>query len=512
MLNSLLLFTLKTLSLPVHWRFGCALRNAEKTQASVLQNIIREMAKTQYGQDHGLLATDDYQTFTKKIPLISYENIESYIEKQKATKQAIIAPTTLACFEKTSGSSGASKYIPYTNSLKSSFARMFLIWAHDVLYYGPKLKTGKIFMSISPAFRDESKTSSGVAVGLESDSDYVDGFTRFFLDRFLVQPKNLKQIQDPTEYRKALSLSLLSAQDLEIISIWNPNYLESLMTFISVNRAEFAKSVSNPEITKELNKPQSENINWKLIWPELKILSCWTEGSAETFSIRLQGLLNGVYTQGKGLLSTEAAMTLPLIQASGSIPFLTDVFFEFIDADQNIHLVHNLKQGQEYSIVITQNSGLLRYKMGDRVLVTGFYNEAPLLKFLGRDSLVSDLVGEKLNIQYVEQSLSTIQGVANESFVFSDIHENPPCYRLVIAEHQSAQVAESLEAEFMKTTHYRLARLLGQLGPVKATKSSSPEKAYYSSYEKLGLKWGDIKFQKLITRRDFAAIFNEEPS
>lgn len=525
MLNRLLIFTLKALSLPVHWRFRRALRKSAQTQAQLLKKIIREMAKTEYGKDKNLKANDDYRTFTQKVPIVSYEELEAYIEKQKASKEQILTPSLIACFEKTSGSSGVSKYIPYTYSLKKSFAKMFLIWAHDLLQNGPRLKTGKIFMSISPVFRDETQTSSGVSIGLESDSDYVDGFTRFFLDRFLVQPAHLKQIQDPTVYRRVLSLALLSAQDLEVISVWNPNYLESLMEYISIHRSELyivlrAKTYSyknftwnfsaSSEALQELLKPQPENINWNRIWPELKILSCWTEGSAETFAQRLQTSFNKIFMQGKGLLATEAAMTLPLISSKGCVPFASDVFFEFIDKDGKIFVLNELQDNQEYSIVITQNSGLLRYKMGDRVLVQGFYQGVPLLKFLGRDSLVSDLVGEKLNIQYVENALSTIAGVTDDTFVFSDIHANPPCYRLVINENQPTDMAQALEDRLMMTTHYRLARLLGQLGPVQTIQISSAQKAYYRSYEKLGLKWGDIKFQRLITRRDFATVFNEE--
>lgn len=43
------------------------------------------------------------------------------------------------------------------------------------------------------------------------------------------------------------------------------------------------------------------------------------------------------------------------------------------------------------------DGGLYRYRLHDLVRVTGFYNQAPCLEFLGRDSLVSDNRGGVTN-------------------------------------------------------------------------------------------------------------------
>ena len=57
--------------------------------------------------------------------------------------------------------------------------------------------------------------------------------------------------------------------------------------------------------------------------------------------------------------------------------------------------LEKLRKGNEYEVVVTTSGGLWRYRLGDRVLVDGFVQKTPSLRFLGRPGNVSDLFGEK---------------------------------------------------------------------------------------------------------------------
>ena len=111
--------------------------------------------------------------------------------------------------------------------------------------------------------------------------------------------------------------------------------------------------------------------------------------------------------QGKGLLATEAPMTIPLIKAQGCVPVLNEVFFEF-EHQGNIYHLHELELGKVYSIIISQKGGLYRYRIGDRVRVTHYYLKTPCLEFLGRTETTSDLVGEKLHEDFVQDTLNQL--------------------------------------------------------------------------------------------------------
>ena len=44
-------------------------------------------------------------------------------------------------------------------------------------------------------------------------------------------------------------------------------------------------------------------------------------------------------------------------------------------------LVHELKIGESYEIVLTNMSGLYRYRPGDVIKVVDYYNQSPIIEF-----------------------------------------------------------------------------------------------------------------------------------
>ena len=81
---------------------------------------------------------------------------------------------------------------------------------------------------------------------------------------------------------------------------------------------------------------------------------------------------------------------------------ITSHFLEFLDQDHgDQRLVSELHEGREYSVLLTTGGGLWRYKLGDRVRVTGFAKRSPILEFLEKEDCVSDLRGEKLNAAFM---------------------------------------------------------------------------------------------------------------
>ena len=93
-------------------------------------------------------------------------------------------------YEKTSGSSGAVKWIPYTQSLRQSFNQMFCVWCHDLIKSGPKFSTGKIYACISPQLSPPDSQNNS-SLSLQNDLDYLDGWLYWLLRPWLVMPNQL---------------------------------------------------------------------------------------------------------------------------------------------------------------------------------------------------------------------------------------------------------------------------------------------------------------------------------
>ena len=165
--------------------------------------------------------------------MVQYEDISEYITSQRLLDENQICPGPIQCFEPTSGSSGAKKLIPYNTAILKSFAHLFKVWCADLFIHGPSLQRGKIWYSVSPQFAVGDSPSDG----FEDDSEYLSGTSRKILKRFLPVDPRLKKVQDSDDYFLILSCYLLSCEDLEAISIWNPSFLIRILEFIDDNKS-----------------------------------------------------------------------------------------------------------------------------------------------------------------------------------------------------------------------------------------------------------------------------------
>ena len=126
---------------------------------------------------------------------------------------------------------------------------MFSIWLYDLLEHGPRFETAKTFISISPAFSEGQATERGVKVGLDDDSDYLSSGMRWLLKRFLIAPASIKNLSDPSDFKRVLSALLVAEPELEIISIWNPSLLEVILDYIQTHSDDLIHDLRSGFIT-----------------------------------------------------------------------------------------------------------------------------------------------------------------------------------------------------------------------------------------------------------------------
>ena len=62
---------------------------------------------------------------------------------------------------------------------------------------------------------------------------------------------------------------------------------------------------------------------------------------------------------------------------------------------------HELQEGRTYYILMTTAYGLYRYNIFDVVRCTGYFNQTPLVEFLSKGALFSNLTGEKISEHHV---------------------------------------------------------------------------------------------------------------
>lgn len=477
---------LRAASAPRAQRFRRALDDVAGAQATTLKRIVRAVAATERGRALGLDGSEDYGRFCGKVPLCSYVDVAADIERQRREPAtAVLTPGRVQVYEPTSGSGGVAKAIPYNAALLASFRSLFAIWAHDLLSRALRPRSGRVFVSVSPAL--------GANGGFADDRDYLSPLQRLLLQRFVVAPP--RGCADLATFRRELAVALLSRSDLEFISVWNPGYLLVLMD--AIEQREPALLARLPAWSRRVL--EHETNPWPLLWPQLQLVSCWTSAAAALPAQALARRLPQAQIQGKGLLATEAPVTLPLVDAGGCVPLLDEVVLEFEAGDGSCRQLHDLDQGVDYALIVTQAAGLLRYRLGDRVRVSGRYHAAPLLEFVVRADAVSDLVGEKLDEALVMTALVDMAADTGHALLLPVQPERGLPSYLCLAERVDVSLAARLDAALQRGLRYAEARALGQLAPVEAVAVQGLRERVQAYWLDAGLRWGDIKDRALVS-------------
>jgi hypothetical protein len=232
------------------------------------------------------------------------------------------------------------------------------------------------------------------------------------------------------------------------------------------------------------------------MWPRLKVVSCWASGASRPFAGELAARLTHAHLQPKGLVSTECVVTVP---DERDRPVLTEHgFFEF-ERDGRLHLAGELDTGSVYAVVATSASGLYRYRTGDLVRCEGrTETDRPVLEFVGRGELASDLVGEKLTEPFVERCLADVAG-----FRFLAPRAEGDGY-VLLAERGANADSERVEQRLRANPQYDHARRMGQLGALRVFEIERLFDRYAEVHLELGARLGDVKPVALRSERTWA--------
>jgi len=503
------------------------LRDPAAAQQAVLRDLLHRNAGSAFGRRHGFAGIRTPAEFAARIPLATYDELEPWILRIKRGEPAVLTTDPVTHLVPTSGSSGARKLIPFTTQLQREFDRAIGPWVADLYRRHRSALFGPAYWSISPAVDLPADEESAVPVGFEDDTSYLGGVSRQLVAATMAVPAALREVRDMEAFFLLTLVCLLRRRDLRLISVWHPSFLLLLLealprhweTIIGILRtARLPDGLAVPtkvEQALRLRPMPSRARELQSIgpddpqrfWPKLAVISCWTDAQAALGAGVLARRFPDVTLQPKGLLATEAFVTLPFEDrhpvAVGSH------YFEFIDEAGGIHPVEALEHDQTYEVVVTTGGGLWRYRLGDRVRVTGFAGRTPSLQFVGRAGNVSDLCGEKLTGEFV---IRVVQALGrNRSARFAMLAPDPGAtaggYTL-FWEGGPPPAAVEVDRRLAENPHYAWCRRLGQLRPARVFAiNAGGEAAYFRRAGAGGQKFGDIKPAALVQTTGWAQCF-----
>lgn len=489
-------------------------------QNNWLSECINRNKKTSYGTHCQFQKIHNSDDFRCKVPIVTYDNLRPWIEKTAYGEKDIIFKGVALGFEKTSGSTLDARLIPYSKHSLYDFQRAILPWLAS-LANKYNLNKGCAYWSISPILRSQQFTPSGIKIGME-DGAYL-GDANPMITQLSAVPQSIGALSHLGDWLVITLYWLIRRNNLELISVWSPSFLlmliETLETMMDKLIAILTKgeSISGQCLAADQSACQrlirfEQSKDFSQIWPELKLVSCWGDGVSEKFYQQLQQVLPFVAFQKKGLLSTEGIVTIPDCN-NDPILAASSGFFEFLATDGHLYLADELKENGKYEVIMSTSGGLYRYKTGDCVIcekhkpATLTKDKIPVLRFIGRLGLVSDMVGEKLSEAFVAECLKSFHGF---TMLIPQIKQKAG-YTLVMDQHLAEQqnlnvIQQDVEKALSRNPQYAYARKIGQLENLSIQLVSNPLDKYIQYMVSTGTKVGDIKIPALSKDRHWLAL------
>lgn len=501
----------------------------QHSQTNKLKQYLSENKNTQFGIKYKFGQINDYNEYRKNVPIQQWNDIAPWVELIKKGSDNVLTSQKVILFEETSGTSSFSKLIPYTKLLKKEMEIGVGPWMYALYQNYKSAFKGSSYWSISPPLKEKQKSSGGIPIGIEDDTDYFTSYSKFLLTSILAVPTKLKkELHSETFYFQTFEY-LLMKENLSFISVWSPTFFLQLDSFLKTHKEHLLiclkKKANNAKRLAYLEKTLTNHYTWKDIWPDLNVLSCWCDAQSSLWIDKVQVAIGQVYIQGKGLLSTEAICSIPVLKNRSPVLSVNSHFYEFRELHtKKVYLAHELKDNEIYEIIITTAGGLYRYASSDLIQVDGFYGQAPTFKFIGRKNSSSDLVGEKLSEFQVSKALQTaLKNMSTKieiAFLYPVIDQtNKLHYRIYIEAKETfkleitkelSTIEQHIESTLLKNPYYKTAISLTQLMPIKAhlLENGFKSKLFGFHMNNFKIKDGDFKMPVLFKKDSLNTLLN----
>ena len=393
MLNSLISIKIKNRIKLIHE----SIENPILCQNKILQHNVRFSKNTLFGKNHNFNKIEHYSHFIKMIPLYDYNTIKRYIDISMDYKSDILWPGKIKWFAKSSGTTNnQSKFIPITNES--------LRLCH--------FKAGKDMLSLYFQNNPNSKILKGKSLMIGGSTNVNKSKYSYVGDLSAIIIKNLP-IWVQIKRLPSIKTALLENWEKKIQQIITESLNQNITSISGV--PSWMAIIINQLMTKMDIKCLTE------IWPNIEL---YMHGgvSFENYKESFNNYINKkpihyleLYNASEGFFGIQNEMNksdLLLLINHG-------IFYEFIpiedgqEKEEEIIPLESVKVNQIYSMVITTNGGLWRYRIGDTIRFTSL---APYkIKIAGRTQSFINAFGEELNediankaIQYAAKETGSI--------------------------------------------------------------------------------------------------------
>ncbi len=458
-----------------------------ETQRKLLMDIIDKNKNTEYGKKIGFDQIHSLEDFQRIVPLTTYDDYADYVDRMIDGEDNLIMAAKCHRYCSSSGPVGRPKILPksgrdlfYMQSVGFAatpacaqrwFSKKGVKFPKQVgtvaiVLTGHKMKDGKMCNGAGQVPFTYLKPISEFFMTTPNDFMYPEnedavGSTYFHL-RFALENRDVT-------YIGSMVVTLLTTMFEFFENNWELvcNDIEKGTIDPSIKctpelREKWEKKFKpNPKRAAEIRKECERGFDTPVaprIWPKF-MWSYGMVGSTLQFYVnKLRRYIGDAPIHNMGYAAAEGFMAMPVeLNVNDAVLMPKSVFFEFIPMDDpecdKLLTLDQLEEGKEYEIVVTNFSGLYRYKIEDVIRITGFYNNTPKMEFLYRNNLAMNIANEKTTTQMVDWAAGKVQeklGISFKGYSFYGDTDSAIVRYMLLAE-PDGDISEDMIPEIEKT-------------------------------------------------------------
>lgn len=359
------------------------------TQTKVFNDLISSAQFTEFGRSHGFQHIDSLESFKSSVPIFDYNGMKPYIDRIMRGEQEVLWDSPINWFAKSSGTTGdRSKFIPVSKET-----------LNDNHY-----KAGKDVLSLYIRQFPQSNLMNGKCLTIGGSHQINQLNTNsYYGDLSAVMLQNMSIVAQ--QFRAPeLSVALMDEWEAKLEAIAQ-SVLHEDITFIA----------GVPTWTLLLIKRLFEitgKDNLKDIWPNLEL---YIHGGVNflPYQKQFETLIRGdemhyleTYNASEGFFAAQDDLNF-----DGMLLFLNHgILFEFMPMEEygsenpRTLTLKQVELDKDYALVISTNSGLWRYLVGDTIR---FVSLAPFrIKVSGRVRHFINAFGEEVIVSNSDEAIA----------------------------------------------------------------------------------------------------------
>lgn len=360
-----------------------------EVQSELFERLINSAEKTEWGKKYGYSEIKNKSEFCNRVPLQTYEDLKTYVDRLQKGEQNLLWPTDIKWFAKSSGTTNdKSKFIPVSREA-----------LEDCHYKG-----GKDLLALYCVNNPDNKVYSGKSLVLGGSSQI-------------------------NEFREDSYSGDLSAIIINNLPFWVefkriPGRSIALMDKWEEKIEKMAFNTMNHDVTNIAGVPswglvllkrimeikQVDNIHE--VWPNLEL---FMHGgvSFSPYEEQYRSIIRDPQIKYyENYNASEGFFGIQDRNNSKEMLLMLDygIYYEFIPAEKSHEkqpqtlTLSEVELGENYELVISTNAGLWRYRLGDTIKFTSL---SPYrIQVTGRTKHFINAFGEEMIIENAEKALS----------------------------------------------------------------------------------------------------------